>query len=298
MSTPRALTRNQVLQNRAFLRALRLTGNVREAARVLGVHRSTFIKRRNAHPAFAAEWDAALAVASANAHARAAESAPARAGAPRVAVVRGRLQLRRAVRGRLTDAARQAFLLALSATANIRLSAAAAGFSHSAFYRLCERDPAFAREMWAALKEGYDRLELVLLERIDPCAYTHDAWQRNDAPASPPLTSAEALQLMYLHQKEARLGGDLPDVAPRRGESRFAHRARLDALGRAAQAAEYERFRVREAQFRDTGVMPAFQPPPPFLPDLSQIRGWSRSTSAPRRPRTHLRCPGSRASNI
>src|SRR5690554_6613137 len=62
---PRPLKRRQALQNRAFLDALRRTGNVRLAARELGVHRSTFTKRRAKHPAFAAEWDAALAIAHA-----------------------------------------------------------------------------------------------------------------------------------------------------------------------------------------------------------------------------------------
>lgn len=277
MPTPRPLTRAQTLQNRAFLTALRLTGNVREAARQLGVHRSTFTKRRAKHPAFAADWDAALAVASANAHARAAATAPARTGTPRAVVVNGRLQLRRATRGRLTQAAKQAFLLALSASANIRLAAAAAGFSHSAFYRLRERDPGFAREMRLALEEGYARLELALLERFDPCSFVDDEWRHNERPEVPPMTTSEGIQLLYLHQKEVRLGGTPDAIRRRHGESRDAHRARLDAVGRAAKAAEYERFRLREAEFRATGVIPPHVPPPPFLPDLSQVKGWSKA---------------------
>ena len=56
----------------------------------------------------------------------------------------GRLQLRLAPPGRITKAAEQAFLRALSASANVRLSAAAAGFAHSNFYarrRSANRSP-------------------------------------------------------------------------------------------------------------------------------------------------------------
>lgn len=288
MSTPRPLTRAQQLQNRTFLKQLRLSGNVREAARVLGVHRSCFTKRRAKHPVFAVEWIAALAVADANAHAGVAVNAPARTGTPRAVVVKGRLQLRRATRGRLTQAARQAFLTALSVSANIRLAAAAAGFSHSAFYRLRERDPGFAREMRRALAEGYENLELALLARIDPCSFADDGWSHNEQPEMPPLTADQMIQLLHLHQKEVRLGGERAALRRRRGESRFAHRARLHDWGRASQAAEYERYRIVEAAFRATGAMPPHEPPPPFLPDLSQVKGWSKAKpaagEAPTRP--------------
>lgn len=81
---PRPFTRAQALQNRAFLAAVRRTGNVRLAARELGVHRSTFTKRRGKDAAFA--------------------------------------------------------------TANGRLSAAAAGFSHASFYARARRPVLRARD--------------------------------------------------------------------------------------------------------------------------------------------------------
>lgn len=46
MPGSRPFTRRQALQNAAFLEALARTGNARLAARSLGVHRSTFTKRR------------------------------------------------------------------------------------------------------------------------------------------------------------------------------------------------------------------------------------------------------------
>ena len=61
----RSLTRAQALQNRAFLKVLRRTGNVRLACREVGAKYGTMQHRRNKHPAFAVRWDAALAFAQA-----------------------------------------------------------------------------------------------------------------------------------------------------------------------------------------------------------------------------------------
>src|SRR3954470_15283146 len=61
----RPLTRNQALQNRAFLKLLRKTNNVRLACRELGLKYGTMQHRRRKHPAFALRWDAALAFAQA-----------------------------------------------------------------------------------------------------------------------------------------------------------------------------------------------------------------------------------------
>src|SRR5690606_21941657 len=149
------------------------TGNAREAARAVGAHRAKFTRRRANHPDFATQWDAALALAHASLN-----SSPERGGGPlaegewwrgptpqpslRETLHRtpsGRLQLRRpGGRRRLGRAAEQAFLAALSATANIRLSAAAAGFTHGAFYAHRRRNPGFAREWRLALQMGYERL--------------------------------------------------------------------------------------------------------------------------------------------
>jgi hypothetical protein len=88
----------QAHENQAFLAALRRTGNAREAARSLGFHRSTMVKRRNHDAAFAAEWDAALALA----HARlnTIERAESAEGEPHIIrTAAGRLQLRRAGQG-------------------------------------------------------------------------------------------------------------------------------------------------------------------------------------------------------
>lgn len=274
----RPLTRTQQLENAAFLNALRRTGNAREAARALGTHRAKFTKRRAAHPAFAAEWDAALVIATATlAKPMSSKAAGAASNEPRI--VRGAsgcLQLRRAQPGKLDRAVEQAFLAALSATANVRLSAAAAGFSHSAFYARRRQSRAFAREMRMALELGYERLEAALLEHEAPESHRDDGWRHNDPPPVPQMTADQAMQLLYLHQKEVRLQAEPAHIKRRRGESGAAWSYRLGAMYEAEQERGREDYRVAEAARRERGEPSPFEPPAPVLPDLSQVR-WRRT---------------------
>ncbi len=222
---PRPFNRRQALENRAFLSALRRSGNVRltRAARRTPL---TFTKRRNKDAAFAAEWDAALAIAAASLlrPKRRTESEP-----QITRLKNGRLQLREAGAHKIGPGARQAFLAALSATANVRLAARATGFAHSSFYRLRDHDAGFAREMRLALQLGYDRIELALLQNMDPASCRDDGWRHNEPPPIPPMSVSQALQLMYLHQKEARLWGTRSDRRRKRGEPGWAWRARSGA---------------------------------------------------------------------
>lgn len=73
---------------------------------------------------------------------------------------------RRGPRGQdVSPEAIETFLVTLGDTCNVARSARAAGFSASWAYRLRKRDAAF-RAGWAeAVREGYAKLELVLLER-------------------------------------------------------------------------------------------------------------------------------------
>ncbi|MEG3088186.1 hypothetical protein [Sphingomonas sp. PB4P5] len=306
---PRPFNRAQALQNAAFLAELRRTGNVRDAARTLGVHRATFTKRRAKHPPFAADWDAALVIASAilkspsrvrtsgrscsrhdlnDAGHRSSDAglgeglssngAPATANEPRPTRTRsGRLQLRRAQPRRLTRAAEQAFLFALAATANIRLSAAAAGFTHSAFYQRRKHSPAFAREWHLALEQGYGRVEEALLASLTPHAYVDDAWRHNDPPDMPQMTPSQQLQLLYLHQKEARLLAEPPHFKRRRGESSEVYAYRLATMCRARQEQDRQAFLVAEAARAETARSP-HEPPAPVLPVLDQVTGWSKAS--------------------
>lgn len=71
-----------------------------------------------------------------------------------------------------TKARRAGFIAMLSATCNVRASAAAMGMSDWGGYALRRRDPVFAAQWQQALAEGYGRLEQGLmalaLEGIDP----------------------------------------------------------------------------------------------------------------------------------
>lgn len=303
--TPDRFTRRQAAQNAAFLAALRRTGNAREAASTLGYNRSTFTKRRAAHPAFAAKWNAALAMANAalKLPSRSAEgsgegsakSTAASTGSPTTTrTASGRPQLRRPIKTRLDHAAEQAFLTALSATANIRLSAAAAGFSHSAFYARRKASPAFAREMRLALEAGYEQVESALLAGSLPGAHDHDAWRHNDPPPIPPMTANQALQLLHLHNRTVHLQCEPDHIRRRRGESSEAHSYRLSAMYEARQARAREDFDLAEAARNERGeptlTNPYPEPSPIRLPALDQVTGWSKAdpTKVPHDPSVAL----------
>lgn len=243
---PRPLTRAQALENRAFLAALRRTGNAREAARAIGQHRAKFTRRRLKHPAFAQAWDAALVLADAALK----QHVPERQAAaePRVTRTRtGRLQLRRALPDRIDRAAEQRFLLALSACANVSLAAAAAGFSRHSFYLRRRRNPAFAREMRAALAQGYERVEAALLHATVPLSFEDDAWRHNEPPAMPPMTVDQAMQLLWHHQREARLLAEPGTIRRRRGESGFVWGHRLAAMAAVRTQADRDAFAIAQA---------------------------------------------------
>jgi len=232
----RPLTREQRLQNRAFLKALRRTGNIRLAAREVGLKYGTVQHRRRTHPAFAQECAAALAFAQARLNAKVkggrhgsesrdvdrdcsatrrpaeavsrrndARSAPltlrsaashrTSGGEPHlVRLPDGTIQIKRAVPGRLTREAEQAFLLALSATCNVTLAAAAVGASPRAFYRRKKQCPAFAREMRMALQRGYDALELALMESSSFGSKTALEGRKRKGPLARPFELVDGLE--------------------------------------------------------------------------------------------------------
>jgi hypothetical protein len=205
-----------------------------------------------------------------------------RTGGGEAVVVRtrgGRLQLRLAAPGKLTRAAEQAFLSALSASANIRLSAAAAGASARAFYRRRERDPAFAREMRLALAMGYDRLECAALAAALPEDPESTAWRRGEPPPVARMSADQAIQLLALHEKSVRQGWEKPHRRKRRGESWDIHAQRMSAMGRAEMDRAAEADALARAARREAtgGWRLAHEPPPAPLPPLELVTGWSRA---------------------
>lgn len=282
----RSLTRAQALQNRAFLQALAQTGNTREAARLCGLNRSMLTKRRAKDPVFAAEWEAAVAVGQGAARTPppAATAAVRRPDYRPVRLANGRVQLRRAKPRSLDRAAEQAFLAALSATANVRLAARAAGFSHSAFYARARTDPGFARELRLALALGYERLEAALIHSFTADAHAHDAWRHNAPPPIPPMTPEQAIQLLTLHQKEVRLGGTPPLMRRRANEPEAALTMRLVLMHEHRMQREREAYEVAEAARRTGAEDPPHAPPAPVLPDLAQVASAKPRNSAERAP--------------
>ncbi|MES2098005.1 MAG: hypothetical protein V4459_14735 [Pseudomonadota bacterium] len=276
------LTRAQHLENHAFLRHLRQTGNASTAARALGFTCGRFTWRRAQYPAFALHWDAALVLAHAALAGKRTDAPVPSVGEPHLRLTRGgRRQLRRAQVGMVDHASRQRFLAALSASANISLSAAAAGRSMTSFYRHRHRDAAFAREWLLALEMGYERLEMALLEGGLVESFADDDWRHNAPPAIPPMTASQALHLMNLHQKEARLWSTPVTGRLRPGETPQARSALLAAIYEAKQEREALKFRIAEAGRLARGE-PAHQRwEPGDLPDLSQVTGWSNAKDKP-----------------
>ena len=295
---PRPFSPAQQRQNRAFLAALARTGNARLAARAVDLHRATLTRRRASHPAFAADWDAALALAHASLAVPPRHDQPdtgdrratpaggaAVTGEPHLIRQQSGRQLRAPAARRLTRAVEQAFLAALSATANVRLSAKAAGFTHSAFYQHKRNHPGFAREWRLALQLGYDRLELALIESSAATSTADSAWRDNDPPPIPPMTANQALQLLYLHQKEARLVDEQQHMKRRPGEPREAHAMRLILLHEERQRRAREAFDLadtaRRAQREGARAgTEAGSDASPRLPALDQVTGWSRADAS------------------
>lgn len=195
----------------------------------------------------------------------------------------GKLQIRLAHPGKLTKMCEQAFLYALSATANIRLAAAAAGASARAFYRRRRLDPAFAREMRLALRMGWERLEAAALQASLPESHADDGWRQCAPAALPRFTADQALQLLFLHDKSVNQSWEQPHRRRRRGESDETHRERLRAMWSVEKDLAAEAAAVRRAaRYEATGGWRHDdEPPPPQLPPLELVTGWSRASGRP-----------------
>lgn len=142
-----------------FIAALATCGNVRMAARAVGVDHSTAYARRRTDADFAARWAEAIATVAREG------VRPLEVALPHEEhdVQDGRLV--RVGAGRIGKRAETAFLEAMGATGSVNRAAEAAGFSTEAFYRRRNADPAFAKAWEAAREMGKGRLADHLLER-------------------------------------------------------------------------------------------------------------------------------------
>jgi hypothetical protein len=281
-------TSRQAAENAAFLDALRRTGNSTLAARLCGLNRSTLRGRRRRSAVFAGQWEAASLASHAalklGGGARPAEnsgeSARLRTQGGEIIVGRtrgGRLQLRRAPPGRMTEAGEHFFFRALAASANVRLSAAVTGFTHSAFYQKRKKRPVFASEMKLALTVGFDRLEAAAIERTlqalaggGATAWLGEALADNPLPA---FTFDQAFQILCLHRNAVRLDGARPPGRPARVQPSLPKA--LFAIGRNIDAIR------RAAHYEATGSWRhAHEAAPPRLPPLHLVTGWSKADPA------------------
>ena len=159
-----------------FLAELESGGVAKEAVRIAGICSRTAYDRRRNNPAFAAEWDRALA-----AHDEACSTLPVLAtSVPQV--------LPETPADPHSRPWRTCFFEALAETSNVVAAAAHAGVAARIAYRLRREDRGFAEQWQAALHEGYDNLEMELL-----------GYLRNPQPRRK-MDVASALRLLAAHR--------------------------------------------------------------------------------------------------
>ncbi|MEA3008801.1 MAG: hypothetical protein QOJ91_493 [Sphingomonadales bacterium] len=129
------------------------------------------------------------------------------AGEPGTELKRGRgsgvrgPQVRQKHKGALTPAEIENFLHFLAETCNVALSARETKRSARVFYDLRRRDPGF-RAAWAeALREGYERLDMELVERCRFGAPKDIFYQGRKTATTRVFNDATALRLLHLHRK-------------------------------------------------------------------------------------------------
>ena len=129
-----------------------------------------------------------------------------------------------AVRQRWTAERQARFLAELAATANVSASARAAGMSEASVYRLRRRSAAFCDAWAVALREGYDRLEMMLLDRAMN-GVVKPVWHGGKQVGSiTEYSDRLALTLISAHRAAVRGGAALPIEEPGVARARIEER--------------------------------------------------------------------------
>jgi hypothetical protein len=99
----------------------------------------------------------------------------------------------------------------------------------------------------------------------------------------PPLSFDQAFQLLCLHDRSVNQSWEQPHRRRRRGESEEVHVERLRAMWRAEKDLQAEASALRRAAlYEETGDWrDADEPPPPELPPLELVTGWSKASGKP-----------------
>ena len=210
-----------------FLAALRQGGNQTIAAERAKVSRSWVQLHRSADPAFRQAVDEA--VAEAKAALQQAQDERGDGLKPPTGwgfldgaelVVRGtggdgggkRVQIARARMRGWSPRVEERFLAALGATCNVKAACAAVGLTAASAYRHRARWPAFARRWRAAVEEGYDRLEMGLIEAAGNFLSGESL---PDAEPLSAMTVDHAIHLLHMHKHEVHRIGARPGLRAR-----------------------------------------------------------------------------------
>lgn len=126
-----------------------------------------------------------------------------------------------------TDEAEARFLDTLGASCNVKMAAAAIGYTASTLYWRRRRDPAFAERWQAALEQGYTRIEALLIENAERSL--SGRMPNPDSPI-PAMTVREAMDLLRMHQAAARGAG--PRTPGRRARPRSIDEVRASILAK------------------------------------------------------------------
>ena len=216
---------------RAFLRELARGGSVTRAAEACGICKTTPYQLRKTNAAFAASWTRALERARDRLSPREdgalppdgafSMEVPASAGT-REARLRPILRPNETIRssktgkccimktgpGRWNAKAEAAFLAELTASANVKAAARAAGVSTVAVYNRRKLWPAFKAEWDAAVAEGFARIETLVVcaatTTLDPEPLPPRAWECGLEAER--MTMDQALKVWLAHNARNQAG--------------------------------------------------------------------------------------------
>lgn len=116
----------------------------------------------------------------------------------------------------VSQRSRDAFILSLSETCNVSLSAEQAGIALSTVYKIRQRDAAFAAAWQRALDDGYQRLEMGLVQAALAAVEGPRPDVSGDRPVVAPMTMDQALRLLGRHEGSVR-GGRFKANRPGKG---------------------------------------------------------------------------------
>lgn len=134
----------------------------------------------------------------------------------------------RVAKGAWTPARRKAFLAELADTMNVRRSAQRVGLTPQGAYKARKRDAAFALGWAEALSIGYERVEMLLLERAI-ASLGGDTVEPGEGEGLAKLSERTLIALLTHHRQTVRAHRGDEDDAAALAEKELAARAALAA---------------------------------------------------------------------